>query len=199
VISKAQRSQLKGQKPCILWLTGLSGSGKSTLAQSIEALLHHQGAHTYLLDGDDLRSGLNQDLGFSDRDREENIRRVAQVAQLFVQAGVIVIAAFISPFRKDRSLARGLVGSAEFIEIYVDTPLEICEQRDPKGLYKKARQGELKQFTGIDSAYEAPEHPEFVTGYTKEDPGEVDKQAHKIYQELVTRGILSSGDVEPLP
>jgi adenylylsulfate kinase len=159
-VTQSQRSGLKGQKPCILWFTGLSGSGKSTLANAVEARLHALGKHTYLLDGDNVRMGLNRGLGFSEADREENIRRIGEVAKLFVDAGVIVLSAFISPFRSDRKAVRCLVDKGEFIEIFVDTPLEICEARDPKGLYRKARSGEIPEFTGISSPYEVPEFAE---------------------------------------
>lgn len=159
-IDKAVRSDQKNQKPCILWFTGLSASGKSTIANRVEKHLHLLGHHTYLLDGDNVRLGLNRDLGFTDAARVENIRRVAEVAKLMVDAGLIVLVSFISPFRSDRLMARGLVEPSEFIEIFVDAPLAVAEARDPKGLYKKARRGELPHFTGIDSPYEAPEFPE---------------------------------------
>ena len=161
-IDKQSHSDMKGQKPQVLWFTGLSGAGKSTIANLVERKLHSLGKHTYLLDGDNVRHGLNRDLGFTDVDRVENIRRIAEIAKLFVEAGMIVLTAFISPFKSERNMARGLVEEGEFIEIFVDTPLEICEQRDPKGLYKKARAGELPNFTGIDSAYEAPVNAEIV-------------------------------------
>ena len=148
---------MKAQKPCALWFTGLSGSGKSTLASLLEKQLHARGQHTYVLDGDNVRHGLNKDLGFTDADRVENIRRVAETAKLFVDAGLIVMVSFISPFRSERRMARDLFSDNEFLEVFVDTPLEVCEQRDPKGLYKKARAGEIKNFTGIDSTYEQPE------------------------------------------
>jgi bifunctional enzyme CysN/CysC len=159
-IDKTSRAGLKGQKPCVLWFTGLSGSGKSTIANTIERQLHALGRHTYMLDGDNVRHGLNKDLGFTDADRVENIRRVAETAKLFVDAGLIVMVSFISPFRSERTMAREMVGDGEFIEIYVDTPLEICEARDPKGLYRKARAGLIRNYTGIDSGYEPPEQPE---------------------------------------
>ena len=159
-ITKNERSKIKGHKPCIIWLTGLSGSGKSTIANALEEKLNQMKVHTYLLDGDNIRHGLNKDLGFSIEDRKENIRRVAEVARLFVDAGLIVITAFISPLREDRNYARSLVEKDEFIEVFIDTPLEICEQRDPKGFYKKARKGEIKDFTGINSPYEPPLNPE---------------------------------------
>ncbi len=159
-VTKAERAQIKQQKPCILWFTGLSGSGKSTIANAVEAALLEQKKHTYLLDGDNIRMGLNKGLTFSDEDRIENIRRIGEVSKLFVDAGLIVLTAFISPFQKDRDMVRQLVEEGEFIEVFVDTPLEVCEQRDPKGLYKKARKGEIPNFTGIDSPYEAPDTPE---------------------------------------
>ncbi len=159
-VDKAARGAIMGQKPAVLWFTGLSGAGKSTIANLVEKKLLALGRHSYLLDGDNIRHGLNKDLGFTDADRVENVRRVAEVARLMVDAGLIVLTAFISPFRSERALARGLLEEGEFIEIYVDTPLEVAESRDVKGLYKKARRGELKNFTGIDSPYEAPQTPE---------------------------------------
>ncbi len=161
-LNKQSRCALKGQQAKVLWFTGLSGAGKSTIANLVEQKLHAMGKHTYLLDGDNIRHGLNRDLGFTDVDRVENIRRIAEVAKLFVDAGIIVLTAFISPFKSERALARELLDEGEFIEIFVDTPLEICEQRDPKGLYKKARSGELVNFTGIDSEYEVPDNPELI-------------------------------------
>ncbi|EAH7242187.1 adenylyl-sulfate kinase [Campylobacter coli] len=158
-ITKTQRAKLKNQKPCVLWFTGLSGSGKSTLANAVEKKLFEQGFHTYLLDGDNVRHGLNGDLGFDEASRVENIRRIGELCKLFMDAGMIVLCAFISPFEKDRKLIKDLLNDDEYIEIFVDTPLEICEKRDPKGLYKKARQGEIKNFTGIDSPYEKPKNP----------------------------------------
>jgi len=159
-VNKAARAALNQQKPCVLWFTGLSGSGKSTIANALEKQLYAQGRRTYVLDGDNVRHGLNKDLGFTQEDRIENIRRVAEVAKLMVDAGLIVITTFISPYRADRAIARSLFAPGEFFEVFVDTPVELCEQRDPKGLYKKARRGEVKNFTGIDSAFEAPEKPE---------------------------------------
>jgi bifunctional enzyme CysN/CysC len=159
-VNKRARAQLSHQKPCILWFTGLSGAGKSTIANLVEKRLHADGRQTYLLDGDNVRHGLNKDLGFTDEDRVENIRRVAEVARLMVDAGLIVLVSFISPFRSERRMARGLVEAGEFFEVFVDTSLAAAEARDVKGLYKKARRGELKNFTGIDSPYEAPERPE---------------------------------------
>jgi len=159
-LSKEERAKMKHQKPCILWFTGLSGSGKSTIANAVEAKLFEMGRHTYLLDGDNIRRRLNKDLGFSDEDRIENIRRIGEVARLFVDSGLIVLTAFISPFQKDRDQVREMMEDGEFIEIFVDVPLEVCEQRDPKGLYKKARAGEITDFTGISSPYEPPVKPE---------------------------------------
>lgn len=159
-VTAKQRADIKDQKPCILWFTGLSGSGKSTIANAVEAKLVEEKRHTYLLDGDNVRMGLNRGLGFSDTDRVENIRRIGEVAKLFVDAGTIVLTAFISPFQRERTLVRELVGEGEFIEVFIDTPLDICESRDPKGLYKKARKGEIASFTGISSPYEAPLSPE---------------------------------------
>ncbi len=161
-VDKNARSQLKKQKALCIWFTGLSGSGKSTIANLLEKRLYDEQRHTYLLDGDNLRHGLNRDLGFTEADRVENIRRVGEVARLMVDAGLIVIASFISPYSSERRMARRLFLEDEFIEIFVDTPLSECEKRDVKGLYAKARRGELKNFTGIDSAYERPEHPELV-------------------------------------
>jgi len=161
-VNKEVRSAQKGQKPAVLWFTGLSGSGKSTIANLVEGKLLSQGRHTYLLDGDNVRHGLNRDLGFTDADRVENIRRVAEAARLFVDAGLIVLVSFISPFRSERRLARELMGPGEFIEVFVDTPLEVCMRRDPKGLYLKAKAGEIRNFTGIDSPYEEPENPELT-------------------------------------
>jgi bifunctional enzyme CysN/CysC len=159
-VDKMARAGLKGQRPCVIWFTGLSGAGKSTIANLVEKQLHAQGRHTYLLDGDNVRHGLNKDLGFTDADRVENIRRVAEVARLMVDAGLIVLVSFISPFRSERRMARDLLREGEFVEVFVDAPLEVAEERDPKGLYKKVRRGELRNFTGVDSPYETPEHPD---------------------------------------
>ena len=171
-VTRDERAAQKKQKPCILWLTGLSGSGKSTIANALEGELFNTGHHSYLLDGDNVRLGLNKNLGFSDADRTENIRRIGEVARLFVDSGLIAITALVSPFRADRDLVRQLVGPGEFFEVYVKAPLEVCEQRDPKGLYKKARAGAIKQFTGIDSPYEEPAKPELVL-----DTDQLDLQA----------------------
>ncbi len=159
-ITRDQRAAQKQQKPCVLWFTGLSGAGKSTVANALEAYLFEQGYHSYLLDGDNVRHGLNKDLGFTDADRVENIRRIGEVSKLFVDAGMMVLTAFISPFRADRDMVRSLMGEGEFVEIYVAASLDVCEQRDPKGLYKKAREGKIPNFTGISSPYEAPEKAE---------------------------------------
>ena len=161
-VNKDARGGQKGQKPAVLWFTGLSGSGKSTIANIVERNLFAHGRHTYLLDGDNVRHGLNRDLGFTDADRVENIRRVAETAKLFVDAGLIVLVSFISPFRSERRMARELLDTGEFIEIFVDTPIEVCMGRDPKGLYEKAKAGAIKNFTGIDSPYEVPETAELT-------------------------------------
>jgi len=159
-VTKVECSSIKEQKPCILWFTGLSGSGKSTIANAVESKLLELNKHTYLLDGDNIRMGLNKGLSFSDEDRMENIRRIGEVSKLFVDAGTIVLTAFISPFQKERDAVRTLVNEDEFIEVFIDTPLEVCESRDPKGLYQKARKGEIPNFTGISSPYESPTTPE---------------------------------------
>ncbi|HUW26065.1 MAG TPA: adenylyl-sulfate kinase [Gallionella sp.] len=159
-VTRARREQQNGHKSAVLWFTGLSGAGKSTLAHAVEEELHQRGCHTFVLDGDNVRHGLCGDLGFSEQDRKENIRRVGEAAKLFIEAGVIVLTAFISPFREDRERVRKLIGAADFIEIYCHCPLEVCEERDVKGMYKKARQGLIKNFTGISSPYEEPTQPE---------------------------------------
>lgn len=161
-VTVEDREQLLNQKGCVVWFTGLSGSGKSTLANAVAHLLHERNHHTYVLDGDNVRHGLNKNLGFSPEDREENIRRVGEVAKLFVDAGTIVMTAFISPYRADRDQARELISDNRFVEVYVECPLDVCEERDPKGLYKKARSGEIKEFTGISAPYEAPDKPEVL-------------------------------------
>ncbi|MCR9090385.1 adenylyl-sulfate kinase [Algiphilus sp.] len=187
-VTHEDRVRQMGQKPCILWFTGLSGSGKSTLANALEGELFRFGHHSYLLDGDNVRHGLNKDLGFSDADRVENIRRIGEVAKLFVDAGMIVLTAFISPFRSDRDLVRHLVGDGQFIEVHVKAPLEVCESRDPKGLYRKARAGEIKHFTGIDSPYEAPERPEIVIDTGADD---LETCTGQLLDFLVARGAVS--------
>lgn len=186
-INKQARAQAKGQKPAVLWFTGLSGAGKSTVANMVEKKLFAFGQHTYLLDGDNIRHGLNRDLGFTDADRVENVRRVAEVAGLMVDAGLIVMSAFISPFRSERQLARELLAEGEFIEVFVDAPLEVVEARDTKGLYKKARRGELKNFTGIDSAYEAPESPDI---HLKSAEMSVEEAADEVIAVLRKRGFI---------
>lgn len=185
-VSKTQRADLKQQKPCLLWYTGLSGSGKSTIANAVDALLFQRGCHTYLLDGDNVRHGLNGDLGFSDDDRVENIRRISEVAKLFTDAGLIVSTAFISPFAADRLMAAEKL-PGEFIEVYIDTPISVCEQRDPKGLYKKARAGEIKDFTGIDSAYDVPESPAI---HVKTAELSVLECAQQIVEHLIKHGFV---------
>ena len=187
-VDKLSRCHRLGQQPAVLWLTGLSGAGKSTIANFVEAELHGRGHHTYLLDGDNVRHGLNADLGFSAADRVENIRRIAEVARLMVDAGMLVIVSFISPFRAERRMARELVEADEFIEVFVDTPLAVAEQRDPKGLYGKARRGQLTNFTGIDSPYEPPEHPEIRIDTTSTEP---DEAAAEIVALLERRGRLA--------
>jgi bifunctional enzyme CysN/CysC len=186
-VNKAARASLKGQKPCLLWFTGLSGAGKSSIANLVDKELHARSRHSYLLDGDNVRHGLNKDLGFTAADRVENIRRIAEVAKLMVDAGLIVSTAFISPFRSERRMARALMAPGEFIEIFVDTPLQVAEERDPKGLYKKARRGELKNFTGIDSPYEAPVDPELHLDTTALSPEEA---AQAVIALLERRGML---------
>ena len=194
-LSKFHRAAAKNQKPCVIWLTGLSGSGKSTLAESLDRMLHVRGHHTYGLDGDNVRHGLNKDLGFTDRDRVENIRRVGESAKLMVDAGLIVITAFISPFRKDREMVRSLFEPTEFIEVYLNAPIETCEARDPKGLYKKARQGLIKNFTGIDSPYEAPDSPEITVDSSQLS---VDEAVEKVAEHLLKGGFLEPPTVEAI-
>ena len=167
-ITQADRQKSLGQYPVLIWFTGLSGSGKSTLANGVESALHLKGIHTYLLDGDNIRTGLTRDLSFSDADRIENIRRIAEVSKLMLDAGLVVLSAFISPFRKERDMIRDLVGKEKFLEIFVDCPIEVCEKRDVKGLYQKARKGLIKNFTGIDSPYQPPLAP-FLTVKSAEE------------------------------
>jgi bifunctional enzyme CysN/CysC len=186
-VDKSARARLKNQRPAVLWFTGLSGAGKSTIANLVERRLHAQGRHTMILDGDNVRHGLNRDLGFSEADRVENIRRVAEVAKLFVEAGLIVLVSFISPYRAERMLARDCVEAGEFLEIFVDTPVDECRRRDPKGLYKKADAGQLRNFTGIDAPYEAPLDPE-IRLYTPDGTPEV--LAEQVFRELRSRGIV---------
>jgi bifunctional enzyme CysN/CysC len=187
-VDKAGRAELKGQKPCVLWFTGLSGAGKSTIASLLEKRLHAMGRHTYVLDGDNVRHGLTKDLGFTAADRVENIRRVAEVARLMADAGLIVLVSLISPFRAERRMARDLLGPGEFFEVFVDTPLEVAESRDPKGLYKKVRRGELKNFTGVDSPYERPEHPEVRLETTESTP---ERAVEILLQQLRHAGVIA--------
>jgi bifunctional enzyme CysN/CysC len=188
-VGKHDRALIKGQQPCIVWLTGLSGAGKSTIANLVEKRLAALGRHTYLLDGDNIRRGISRDLGFTDADRVENIRRVAEIARLMVDAGLLVLVAFISPFRADRKLARGLVAPSEFVEVFVDVPFAVAESRDPKGLYKQARRGEIANFTGLDSPYEPPEKPELRIDTSIVSPGDA---ADSILEWLRNHGVLSS-------
>jgi bifunctional enzyme CysN/CysC len=188
-VDKKAHAALNGHKPCVLWFTGLSGAGKSTIANMVERKLHAEGLHTCWLDGDNVRHGLNKDLGFTDADRVENIRRVSEVAKLMVDAGLIVITSFISPFRSERRRARELLPEGEFIEVFVDTPLAVAEERDVKGLYRKARRGELKNFTGIDSPYEPPEHPDVRIDTVTVSP---EVAAEQIVGQLRQRGILEA-------
>jgi bifunctional enzyme CysN/CysC len=186
-VDQGARARLKGQRAAVLWFTGLSGAGKSTIANLVEKQLHSLGRHTYLLDGDNVRHGLNRDLGFTDTDRVENIRRVAEVARLMADAGLIVMVSFISPFRAERRMARALFAAGEFFEVFVDTPLAEAERRDVKGLYQKARKGELKNFTGIDSPYEPPEQPEIHLATTHSAP---EDSASAIVEALRAAGVL---------
>jgi len=186
-VTRARREEQNGHRGAILWFTGLSGAGKSTLAHAVEESLHQRGCRTFVLDGDNVRHGLCGDLGFSSKEREENIRRIGEVAKLFMEAGVIVLTAFISPFRADRKIVRGMVEHGDFLEIYCDTSIEICETRDVKGMYKKARSGQIAEFTGITSPYEAPVKPELNvdTGGT-----ELDVCVRQVIEEMTLRGIL---------
>lgn len=187
-VTAEQRQAILGQRGAVLWFTGLSGSGKSTVARRVEQLLLLAGHQTYVLDGDNLRMGLNQDLGFSAADRSENIRRVGCVAQLFADAGVLCLSAFISPYRADRQAARERVPAGQFLEVFIDTPLEVCESRDPKGLYKKARAGEIPTFTGISAPYESPESPEI---HVRTADRSVESCAQEVVDYLESHGFLS--------
>lgn len=187
-VSKLNRQKLNQHKSFIIWLTGLSGSGKSTIATALEEKLYKNRARTYILDGDNIRHGLSKDLGFSDKDRVENIRRIGEVARLFVDSGIIVITAFISPFIAERNIARKLVQENEFIEVFVKCSLEECEKRDTKGLYKKARKGEIKQFTGIDSPYEDPVNPEIIVDTEKQS---IEESVQQIYKYLLENGLIN--------
>ncbi|MFM7433920.1 MAG: adenylyl-sulfate kinase, partial [Gammaproteobacteria bacterium] len=189
-VDKAARTSIKCHKPIVIWFTGLSGSGKSTIANALEQRLLARGCHSYLLDGDNVRHGLNRELGFTAADRVENIRRIGEVARLMVDAGLIVLTAFISPYRAERQMARALFAAGEFIEVHVDTPLTVAESRDVKGLYRKARRGELKNFTGIDSPYEAPESPELRLNTVD---CTVDEAALRVLALMQARGILAAG------
>ena len=186
-VTAEDRERLLNQKGCVIWFTGLSGSGKSTLANAVEQVLHQQTQHTYVLDGDNVRHGLNKNLGFSPEDREENIRRIGEVAKLFADAGTIVMTAFISPYRADRDQARELIAEGRFVEVFVDCPLDVCEERDTKGLYKKARAGEIKEFTGISAPYESPLAPE-VTVNTAELS--IEESAQVVIASLVKAGLV---------
>lgn len=186
-VDKEQRAALKEQRPAVLWFTGLSGAGKSTVAGALENRLAELGYHTYLLDGDNVRHGLCSDLGFSEQDRRENIRRIGELAKLMADAGLIVLTAFISPHRAERQMVRDLLPAGEFIEVYVNTSLDVCEARDPKGLYKKARAGEIRQFTGIDSAYEAPLNPDIDLPAGEKN---VDELVAQCLQALAERNII---------
>lgn len=188
-VSTEQREANNGHQGAVLWFTGLSGSGKSTVANAVDKMLHDLGCKTYVLDGDNVRHGLNKDLSFTDADRIENIRRIGEVANLFVDAGLIVSTAFISPFLADRQMVRDLLPDTRFIEVFIDTPIEVCEARDPKGLYKKARAGEIKNFTGIDSAYEAPVSAEI---HVKTDQHSVEECAKLVVDYLMTNRFISA-------
>lgn len=188
-VSRDKKQQYKGHKPVLLWYTGLSGSGKSTVANAVEAKLFSLGCHTYLLDGDNVRMGLNKGLTFSDEDRIENIRRISEVAKLFVDAGLIVSTAFISPFKADRAQARSIVNEGEFVEVFIDTPLAVCESRDPKGLYKKARAGEIPNFTGISSAFDVPENPDI---HVKTAEQTIEQCADQIVDYLINNKIVNA-------
>ena len=189
-VDQQTRAAQKAQEPLVIWFTGLSASGKSTIAGALEHILTNQGYHTYLLDGDNVRHGLCKDLGFSDDDRQENIRRVGEVARLAADAGLIVLTAFISPFRSDRRIARDILPENQFVEVFIDTPIGICKQRDPKGLYEKAERGEIKQFTGIDSPYEAPEAPEV---YIEGGNQSVAESVNQLLEYLDRSGVLKAG------
>ena len=187
-VSSEHRCEQKGQKPAVLWFTGLSACGKSTIANTVDHMLYEKGYHTYLLDGDNVRQGLNKNLGFSAEDREENIRRIGEVSKLFVDAGLITLTAFISPYRQDRDNCRALLDDGQFVEVFVNASLETCEGRDPKGLYKKARAGEIKGFTGIDDPYEEPSNPEITLDSDNKD---VDTLAAEVVAYLEQNGYLT--------
>lgn len=188
-VTRARREIQNGHHGAIIWFTGLSGSGKSTLAHAVEEALHQQGCRTFVLDGDNVRHGLCGDLGFSEKDRQENIRRIGEMAKLFMEAGIIVLTAFISPYRVDRNRVRGMVGQGDFIEVYCDTPIEVCETRDVKGLYKKARAGEIAEFTGISSPYEKPETPELVLNTGVDS---LDRCVQEVMSKITKLGIFTN-------
>ena len=188
-VKRADRNKAYGHKSGVVWFTGLSASGKSTIAHTLEKILFEKGIKVYVFDGDNIRHGLNSDLGFSPEDRRENLRRIAEVSKLFVDAGLIVLACFISPYRKDREYIRQIIGKEDFIEIYVKCPVEVCEKRDPKGFYKKAKAGIIKGYTGIDAPYEEPENPDLIIESDKLSPEE---SANKVYEFLVKKGWLQT-------
>jgi adenylylsulfate kinase len=188
-VTRARRQQQNGHRGAIVWFTGLSGSGKSTLAHAVEEMLHQQGCRTFVLDGDNVRHGLCSDLGFSSKDRVENIRRIGEMAKLFMEAGVIVLTAFISPYRADRERVRGMVEHGDFIEIFCNATIEVCEGRDVKGMYKKARAGQIPEFTGISSPYEAPENPELSVDTGK---AEIEACVQQVISEMTQRGLIKS-------
>lgn len=196
LVSATDRESLLGQRGCVVWLTGLSGSGKSTIARGVESRLVEAGRLTYVLDGDNVRHGLNADLGFADADRAENIRRIGEVTALFADAGLIAITAVISPFRADRDQARALVTGGRFLEVFVDAPIEVCEERDPKGLYRKAREGKIPDFTGITSPYEPPEAPELVI---RSGELSVDEAAARVVELLERRSLIPPHSTEENP
>jgi len=187
LVTPVDRRRIFGHGACVVWLTGLSGSGKSTIAHEVEKRLTEKGVHSFVLDGDNVRDGLNADLGFTEGDRGENIRRVSEVSRLFTLAGIVVLTAFISPFKADRERARALFGQGEFFEVFVRCPLELCEARDPKKLYARARGGAIREFTGIDSPYEGPENPELILDTEKLSP---DDCASRIIEMLVNKGVI---------
>lgn len=191
-VTRARREAQNNHRGAIIWFTGLSGSGKSTVAHAVEEALHQQGCRTFVLDGDNVRHGLCGDLGFSEKDRQENIRRIGEMAKLFMEAGIIVLTAFISPYRGDRNRVRGMVGQGDFIEVYCDTPIEVCEMRDVKGLYKKARAGEISEFTGISSPYEKPETPESILNTGADS---LDGCVQEVISKIVKLGIFTNAQL----
>lgn len=191
-IDKEKRASIKNQTPVLIWFTGLSGSGKSTIANEVDIYLHENKYHTYILDGDNTRKGINADLDFSKKDRKENIRRVGEIANLFLDAGLIVLASFISPFEKDREMLKHLVGKENFIEIFVNCPIEVCEERDTKGLYAKVKKGEIKNFTGIDSPFEVPQNPQITIQSDRES---VSESVQKVIQYLIQTKKITPNEV----